>query len=367
MRNSSKARATLYFQTVLFIILFVFSFNKLLNYSRIYNAGTSCEATVTYIEPGSYLNPGQTNFKGTALYTDANGELHEYYGYLGIGAQLKEKITLYYDPEHPEKAVTKSNTWLLASIASGIFCLIFAAGSVFNAYSNAVVKEVRCEHYMASSDEICDIIRRNMPQTIERFSRGKKKNSFIDKPNIDPTLDHMIHLGNDSLGGIYKAHKQLFKNGQIYLGAVIMPFDNDAYKRLLPSDDERIFKGEALKVVPAYMVYSTDDRFLSNPGELKQIASAFENGLFGAELTPHESSLLRLMRSTQARPFNMRYNGVLSGFKEVYVTTVILDKAKLCDQRLTNRLLYLVADPQNTEFAEILPAWYYSKEELSAF
>ena len=67
------------------------------------------------------------------------------------------------------------------------------------------------------------------------------------------------------------------------------------------------------------------------------------------------------------RPFNVEYRGMLSGGRQIYISTVMLSKFQLCNQKLCNKLMYIVANPSSTQYAAVLPAWYWPMWELSAF
>lgn len=198
-----------------------------------------------------------------------------------------------------------------------------------------------------------------MPQTKEKYAREKKKNRGKDKITADEYVESMLHSG-DALIQIYNNFKSITENGNVYLGAIIRPLDNSIFNELNANGSERF-------TTPAYVVYSTDDWFTEHPRELISISEGLCGSLYGGQFNNSDAQLINAINTSTFRPFNLEYCGPLSNGRKIYISTVVLSKYQLCNQKLCNKFMYIVANPSKTPYTAILPAWYWTMWELSSF
>lgn len=366
MKNRPKKKLLILvigIMTLIFGVALVLSLNALSEHKRMNETGIETTAVIVRIDYYK-IKKGMTGTYGAAEYLDKQGNSHLYEntfpGRLSIGSE----VTLVYDSENPDKVVNKddivfiriiviiSGIMVLITLSLLIYCIIFSAGR----------KDMYCLHQNISDEELSGIVAEYMPKTIERFRKKGGKMVPADKITADPVMENALRSG-DPVGGIYQSQKQIYKIGSLYLGAVIKPLDPEIY-----SESIDLSENAGRTTVPAFMVYTDAPYFKERPADLKRVADAVGGNVsFGIPLSENDLQIINYLSANTSRPFNIGYNGTLSMGHNVYITTVILDKHHLCNAKLSNKLLYVIAAPGQTEYAAVLPAWYYSPFELSVY
>lgn len=361
MKTQRKIKVNIFISSILMIIVFAVMLKICIHQQILNNSGVAVNATVVSVEST------QNNIRGSAIYKDESGSEHIFKGFLGQNVKVGSQITVYYDKDNPDDAVVPNQGIITGTIVSGIFCALLILCSIHTLLFDKSDRQPACGHIEVNDKQLAEIVQECLPQTKLKFAEKREKNKRIDLLGTDRAIMRAISNG-DSIKGIYDNQKSIMAKGNIYPCAVIRPFSDDIYNQMLPLNDERYESEIARYTVMAFVVYSTDDYFISHPNELKHIANKFMYQSYGSEIVNENDRMyFNAVHDNNARLYNVQYNGALSNNRNVFITTVILDKTHLCNARLSNKLLYIVANPAETEYSVILPAWYYSKQELSAF
>ncbi len=340
---------------------FGYVLSTLVHFNVIKDTGIKTDATVTVVT-GVRRNKRGTTSQGIAVYYDEEGYEHEYEGTLGVGiVDVGDKITVTYNKDNPDEVIKLDDEiWLwIGTAALGCFSVGLIFSCIWVLTHRVDKKRISCVHQNVTDEELVRVIREYMPQTREKYAREKKKNRSIDKVTADEYVEGMLRSG-DELIKIYNNFKSIAENGNVYLGAIIRPLDSSIFNELSDNSNQRF-------TTPAYVVYSTDDWFTEHPQELISISQGLCGSLYGGQFNSSDAQLINALNSNTFRPFNLEYCGLLSHGRKIYISTVMLSKFQLCNQKLCNRLMYIVANPSVTPYASILPAWYWSLWELSAF
>lgn len=367
MNKKNGGKLYIYILTLAFIAGFIFLLITDMNNKKLEENGVHTQATVVQITSVT-SRKGVQSKQGIAEYHDEQGYVHRYEGFVGNNeADIGTKIEIIYSKDDPD-VVIKDNPFLyIAVIVSGILAGLSLLGSLLITFGAKDRLSVSCMQQSVSEEELERIVREYLPQTKSKYLSKRAANRSVDKLGEDAVLDQQIR-GGDPIGDIYKTgQKELNDCRELYLCAVIRPTDQNIYSdRTTLSDDPRQ-AASARSTVPAFVVYGTDGYFENHPSELKTTASRLAGEVWGGQFAQEDMQLIDFLRDPSSRPFNLNYCGELSMGRRVFITTVILEKNELCNKKLSNKLLYLIADPSRTKFAKILPAWYYSMWELSAF
>ena len=367
IKTKGQAKAMVYIMTILFIGGFIFLFITDSNNKRIEENGVHTQATVIDIT-SVHTKKGVRSVYGIAEYYDEQGVAHKYDGFLGNNdTEIGSKVDIIYNVDNPDEVIKENPLLIIFVIGFGVLAGIFLILSIAVTFGGKDRLAVNCMQQQVSDEELARIVREYMPQTKQKYQAKKSKNKGVDKIGDDAVLLNDI-LGGDPIGMLMKTgQKEAREFGNIYLCAVIRPTDQNIYSDKISFSDEVMEAASGRRSVPAFVVYGTDGYFEANPAELKVAASRLAGDVWGGQFSPEYMQLIDYLRNTSSRPFNVAYKGELTMGHSVMITTVVLDKDHLCNKKLCNKLHYILADPQRTKYAQILPAWYSSVWELSAF
>ena len=369
-RINTQKRTTLlcWALTIVLCVGSIVLFPKYLSGSSTYNNGIHTQAKIIDID---YRKGARKSTTGTAQYTDESGMIHNYYGFLGYDLIYGDYIDLVYDRDNPDNAVlgdaTGHTVGVIATVVIMLLtaCLLFL--SILLTFFSKGRKQVVCAHVDVDDNELARIVSEYMPKTRRNFLEKRMKNKRIDKLGSDTIVERLLAAG-DPIKGIYDNYRTIIESGDIYPCAVIRATDNDIYNQMIDINSPSVESGLSRFTVPTVVVYSTDPYFISNPYELKQIANKFVDPPYSdIRLGDADIDLIKAIQDDTKRFFNFKYNGVLSNDRDVFISTVILDKFHLCNAKLCNKFMYVVASPNRTQYAAVLPSWYYSLWELSAY
>lgn len=367
MKTKASAKLYIYLLTLTFIGGFIFLLITDMNNKKLEENGVHTQATIVQIT-STRTRKGVQSKQGIAEYYDEQGNIHHYEGFVGNSeADVGKTIEIIYSKDDPD-VVVKDNPYLyIAVIVSGILGGLCLIGSFLITFKAKDRFAVSCMQQSVNDEELERIVREYMPQTKSKYLSKRAANKSFDKLGEDAVLNQQVRSG-DPIGELLKTgQKELNDCSEIYLCAVIRPTDQNIYSdRTTLSDDPRE-AASARNTVPAFVVYSTDGYYENHPSELKVAASRLAGEVWGGQFAQEDMQLIDFLRAPSSRPFNLSYSGELTMGRRVFITTVILEKNQLCNKKLSNKLLYLIADPARTQYAKILPAWYYSMWELSAF
>ena len=366
-KSSSTAIITIYLLTALFIIIFVILLMMDMNNKMLEQNGVKTKATVTEIVRVERRKRGVSTY-GTAEYSDEKGNQYYYNGFLGnSNIEVGSELDIIYNKDDPNKVIR--------DVPQLIYCVIGAAGlaavGIFGCFRITFRAKdrhcVSCMQQSVSDEELARIVREYMPQTYNNYQTKKEKNKSCDRIGDDSVLFLQVKSG-DPVGEILSiGQKEARAYGQLHLCAVIRPTDQNIYSDNMTLSGDPGKTTGARSTIPAFVVYGTDGYFEAHPSELKTAASRLAGEVWGGQFSQQDMQFIEYLRNPLSRPFNIRYCGDLTMGHDVLITTVLLDKLHLCNKKLSNKLLYILADPQRTKYALILPAWYYSMWELSAF
>ena len=176
-------------------------------------------------------------------------------------------------------------------------------------------------------------------------------------------LQRMID-GGDPVKEIYDNFKDIISSDDIRLAAVIRTTDRDIYSPMQDIAGESVESGRSRFTAPVFMVYGEDEYFNEHPSELIAVAERLSGQQYGAALREEDVRCIGMLTDNSSRPFGIRYRSELTMNRTVILNTVILSKPSLCNQKLCSRLLYLAV---SGKYAAMIPAYYYTLWELSAF
>lgn len=162
-----------------------------------------------------------------------------------------------------------------------------------------------------------------------------------------PPLWMWLHLG-DAIWVLYRERARLLRSGRVVWGTLVQA-------------NELLFQ-PATADLPAAALYSPDRHYDDKPEELGRIAQA----LFALKgTTPADPSLQKLAHDITdelERSYNLRVPDLLTGGREVYLTTIMVHRRHLPGGYLTQGLFPLIAHPASTRATMILPARYWGPE-----
>lgn len=369
MNDQSKGlgKVKIYLLTVVMVIGFIFLLMVDMNNKKLEENGVKTQATIVEIT-NTRTKRGVTSKYGIAEYYDEQGNVHQFEGFVGNWeANVGTKIDIIYEKDNPDNVIKDNPYLIFAVVGVGIFAALLVASSLLITFRGKDKLSVTCMHQPVSNEELARIVREYMPQTKNNYLSKRNKYKSFDKLGEDAVLNEQIKSG-DPLGELMKTGQQYARdNGELYLCAVIRPTDTGIFTdKISLSDDPREAAGGRY-TVPAFVVYSTDGYFEAHPSELITAAQRLAGEVWGGQFSPQDMQLIDFLRNPSSRPFDLSYSGDLTMGHRVFITTVVLDKVQLCNKKLSNKLLYILASPGNSKFAQILPAWYYTMWELSAF
>ena len=143
--------------------------------------------------------------------------------------------------------------------------------------------------------------------------------------------------------------KRFYTEGKVALGALVQA------NTLLFS------KGK--DDLPANYIYSTDDFFTTHPEELLALADALYDIKGDIGFRPSLQRLANLLEDEYERIFAYKLPRDVTGNRDVYFTSIFVDRRHLPEKKLTDNLLpMLVLDGAQPD-AVILPYWYWKEEK----
>ena len=365
--SKSGAKLMMYLLTLVMIGGFIFLLITDMNNKKLEENGVKTQATVIQIT-STQRRKGVISKDGIAEYLDEQGNKHYFEGFVGNAeANVGSKVNVVYNKDNPDEVIRENPLLIYFVIGTGVFAALCLFGSFMITFRAKDKLCVSCMQQSVSDEELARIVREYMSQTKNNYLSKKGKNSSFDKIGDDAVLDSQIRQG-DPVGELLSTgQKEAREYGELYLCAVIRPTDQNIYSDKMTLSDDPREAASARSTVPAFVVYGTDGYFEAHPSELKTVASRLAGDVWGGQFSQQDMQLIDFLKDTSSRPFNIGYCGDLTMGHSVMITTVVLDKLHLCNKKLSNKLLYLLADPQRTKYAQVLPAWYYSMWELCAF
>ena len=179
------------------------------------------------------------------------------------------------------------------------------------------------------------------------FKHRRQAFSFLDKHHNRLAPPKWMP-DTDGLHKLYQSQQLLFGQGHVVFGTIVQA-NTLLFER--GKDD-----------CPANLIFSLDSYFDEHLDELGQIAT--ETYLLKENKT-HQRNLdavgLLLANETK-REFNRKLPVVLTGGREVYLTTVMIHRKHLPMRRLIGSWLLLLVLPEFTQYAIVLPGRYWGRE-----
>lgn len=367
IKSKTGAKLYIYLITVVMIGGFIFLLITDSNNKKLEENGVEVSATVVEIT-GVHTKKGVQSKYGIAEYFDEQGNPHYYDGFVGNNdADIGTEIKVIYNKDNPDEVI-KSNPYLfIAVIVFGILAGLSLLGSFLITFRAKDRLSVNCMQQSVSDEELARIVREYMPQTKNNYLKNRAKNKSADKIGDDAVLYEQIKSGDPIGEFLSKYQGEVREYGELYLCAVIRPTDQNIYSDKISLSDDPRDAAAGRSSVPAFVVYGTDGYFEKHPDELKTAAARLAGDVWGGQFSQDDMRFIDYLRDPSSRPFNFSYSGDLTMGHSVYVTTVVLQKEHLCNKKLCNKLMYILASPERTKYAQVLPAWYCSMWELSAF
>lgn len=189
-------------------------------------------------------------------------------------------------------------------------------------------------------------------KTAEYFDKNReiKKCNFLTCPDwLEPEYDadgeyleepDDLYLLFDPM-----LQRKFFKQGKVALGALVQA-NILLFKR--GSDN-----------CPADYIYTMDSYFLDNPKELEALALALFETKGDEGYLPSIQKLADLLEDEMERVFCYKLPRNVTEGRNVYFTTVLVDRSHLPHKRLIDSLKPMLVLPDNKPDAMILPHWYW--------
>ncbi len=362
MKSAKGFMASMWIGIIVGVGLLIWSVIAVTNYNNLKDSGITVQASVEQIDKVTYKK-GHPSTYGTAVYYDENGGRHSFNGYLGDFVDIGDKVSLIYENGNPDNVVRENPaiSWMFW-ISGGL--IVFCGGLlILLVLFRKDKKRISCMQQAVPPDELARIVREYMPQTKQKFIAERSKHKLLNKPGCDTVLQQMIDSG-DPIRQIYDNYNEIISSNDIRLAAVVRVTDRDIYSPMQDIMSESVESGRSRLTVPAFMIYGEDDYFNEHPNELIAAAERLSGKQYGTVLSQEDSECMGFLSDNRSRPFAVRYCSELTRNRTVILNTVILSKPALCNQKLCNNLLYLAVSGQ---YAAVIPAYYYTLWELSAF
>ncbi len=147
--------------------------------------------------------------------------------------------------------------------------------------------------------------------------------------------------------------KMRFKSAAPYFDFSVLKSGRIYYAYLVEANDMLFtpIRNNTYDVLPAVFVYSTDPHFEEHPYDLQPIAEK----LF-------EDRANNILKNESEYFSNVKVDGKLTDGREVYMTTVMVNRAHLPLGHISGNLLPLIADPLNCTSAFIVDVNYWSED-----
>lgn len=193
----------------------------------------------------------------------------------------------------------------------------------------------------------CDIIK-----TKEHYekTRDYKREDFSICPDwLEPEYDNLGNYSEepDELYALFDPlfQKRILKEGKVAIGALVQ------------ANVDLFEKGK--ENLPAGYIYSEDPFFLECPGELLGLADALFQTKGESGYHPSIQKLADLLADEYERIFGYKLPRDLLDGKEVYFTTVVVDRNHLPAKKIEGRLYPMLVLPGEEPDAILLPHWHW--------
>lgn len=153
----------------------------------------------------------------------------------------------------------------------------------------------------------------------------------------------------DPLYGLYDSflQRRFYKEGSVAMGILVQANIN-------------LFK-KGNEDCPANFIYSTDKYYWNNQDELLMMANALFNTKGGYGYYPSIQRLADLMADEYERIFSYRLPRHITEGRNVYFTTIMVQRAHLPKKKIIGRKYPLLVLENNQPDAMILPCRYWGK------
>lgn len=181
-------------------------------------------------------------------------------------------------------------------------------------------------------------------------NRSLEKRNFLKAPDwAEPEFDEE---GNyleepDAFLPLFdnRMQQRFYTEGQVALGAVVQ-----ANSLLFEKGRDNC---------PANFIYTREPYFIENPGELMALASELFSTKGEEGYRPSIQKLADLLADEYERIFCYKLPRDLMKNKEVYFTSVFVDRKHLPTKILSENIYPMLILPDNKPDAMILPYWYW--------
>ncbi len=180
--------------------------------------------------------------------------------------------------------------------------------------------------------------------------RDYKREDFSICPDwLEPEYDHVGNFKEDpdELYALFDPmfQKRILKEGKVAIGALVQ------------ANSLLFEKGKSNH--PADFIYSTDPFFLEYPGDLEGLAHILFQTKGTSGYNPSIQKLADLLADEMERNYCYKLPRDLLEGKEVYFTTVVVDRNHLPKKKIEGRLMPMLVLPGEEPDAIILPYWHW--------
>jgi len=169
MKSTKGFKIGLWIGAVVGVFVLIWTIFLSVDYSNKKNNGVEVQATIEQIEYTRRTRKGTVSKYGTASYTDTNGSIHYFNGFLGNYVNVGDKISVIYEKDNPDSVVRENEAltwmpWLAVGII--VFC---GGGALLLTFFGVGKKSVHCAHQNVPPAELARVINEYMPQTRQKF------------------------------------------------------------------------------------------------------------------------------------------------------------------------------------------------------
>ncbi len=181
-------------------------------------------------------------------------------------------------------------------------------------------------------------------------NRDTRRENFLRcpdwlRPEYDADGDYQEEP--DALYMLFDAmlQRRFFQEGKVALGALVQA-------------NELLFK-RGFDDCPANYIYTRDEYYIKQPGELEGLAYALFDTKGKAGYYPSIQKLADLLADETERIYCYKLPRDVTEGREVYFTTVFVSREHLPQGRIVESLKPMLILPYNEPDAMILPHWYW--------
>jgi hypothetical protein len=187
-----------------------------------------------------------------------------------------------------------------------------------------------------------------MKETKEIFNKKRSKANFMSNKNKVRKPDWLWSLKEDQINVIIDQQDVLLMTGRFAVGALVQ------------ANSMCFQKGK--ETCPANVIYSEDEFFLNAPFLLQMIASNIYSTKNKTDISDDLKEFSDIITDEKVRSFNIKLPSSIANDRNVYFTTILVERKHLPNKILSGSTLPMIVAPEKTDACNIIPFKYWSKK-----